>query len=133
MSYYKYYSQHASWHPASRACFQGSALAEPGGPWSLTFVLGRPENLCFSIEIICWAHWISQVQSTGLPSIFLRAQLWFAFLIEEEKRSLYLNHVKVGKSMQPKLLDLSTLFTLINPLIPKSNGHQISPCNITVL
>ena len=52
---------------------QGCALAEPGGPWRLTFVLGQLENLCFFIEIICWAHWISQVQSTGLPSIFLRA------------------------------------------------------------
>ena len=38
---------------------QGCALAEPGGPWPLTFVLGRLENLCFFIEIICWAHWIS--------------------------------------------------------------------------
>ena len=37
---------------------QGCALAEPGGPWHLTFVLGRLENLCFLIEIICWAHWI---------------------------------------------------------------------------
>ena len=53
---------------------QGCALAEPGGPWRLTFVLGRLENLSFFIEIICWAPWISQVQSTGLPSIFVRAQ-----------------------------------------------------------
>ena len=51
---------------------QACALAEPGGLWCLTFVLGKLENLCFSIEIICWAHWILQVQSTGLPSIFLR-------------------------------------------------------------
>ena len=56
--------------------FQGCALAEPGGPWRLTFVLGWLENLCFFIEIICWAHWISQVQSPGLPLIFLRAQPW---------------------------------------------------------
>ena len=46
----------------------------PVAPTSVTFVLGRPENLCFFTEIICWAHWISQVQSAGLPSIFLRAQ-----------------------------------------------------------
>ena len=32
------------------------------------------KSLLFFIQIICWAHWISQVQSTGLPSIFLRAQ-----------------------------------------------------------
>ena len=30
---------------------QGCALAEPGGPWCLTFVLGRLENLFF-IQII---------------------------------------------------------------------------------
>ena len=46
----------------------------PVAPASVTFVLGRLENLCFFTEIICWAHWISQVQSAGLPSIFLRAQ-----------------------------------------------------------
>ena len=28
--------------------FQGCALAEPGGPWHLTFALGRLENLNFS-------------------------------------------------------------------------------------
>ena len=43
-------------------------------PVHLTFVLGWLENLCFVIEIICWAPWISQVQSTGLHSIFVRAQ-----------------------------------------------------------
>ena len=55
---------------------QGCALAESSGPQRLTFVLGRLENFSFFIQIICWAHWISQVQSTGLPSIFLRAQPW---------------------------------------------------------
>ena len=34
--------------------FQGCALAEPGGPWRLTFALGRLENLRFFIQIICW-------------------------------------------------------------------------------
>ena len=34
---------------------QGCALAEPGGPWRLTFALGRLENLRFFIQIICWA------------------------------------------------------------------------------
>ena len=51
-------------------------LAEPGGLWRLTFALGRLENLGFFIQIIYWAPWISQLQSTGLPSIFLRVQPW---------------------------------------------------------
>ena len=34
---------------------QGCALAEPGGPWPLTFAFGRLENLRFFIQIICWA------------------------------------------------------------------------------
>ena len=33
---------------------QGCALTEPGGPWHLTFTLGRLENLRFFIQIICW-------------------------------------------------------------------------------
>ena len=54
---------------------QGCALAELSGPWRLTFVLGRLENLSFSKEIIRRAHWISQVQSTGLLSVFLEHKL----------------------------------------------------------
>ena len=41
-----------------------------------TFVLERLEKLSFFIDIICWAQSISQVQSTGLPSIFLSAKPW---------------------------------------------------------
>ena len=38
-----------------RTDIQGCALAEPGGPWRLTFALGWLENLTFFIQIICWA------------------------------------------------------------------------------
>ena len=55
---------------------QGCALAKPGDPWCQTFALGQLENLRFFVQIICWAPWILQVQCTGLPSIFLRAQSW---------------------------------------------------------
>ena len=55
---------------------QGCALAKPGGPCCQTFALGQLENLRFFVQIICWAPWILQVQCTGLPSIFLRAQSW---------------------------------------------------------
>ena len=48
---------------------QGCALTEPGCLSCLTFALGLLQN-------ICCAPWISQVQSTGLPSIFLRARPW---------------------------------------------------------
>ena len=48
---------------------KGCALTEPGCPSRLTFELGLLQN-------ICCAPWISQVQSTGLPSIFLRAWPW---------------------------------------------------------
>ena len=60
---------------------QGCALAEPGGPWRLTFALRRLANLRFFIQIIRWAPWILQFQSTGLPSIFLRAQPWWLYAI----------------------------------------------------
>jgi len=61
---------------------QGCALPELGHPRGLTFVLGRLENLCFFIEIICWAHWISKVQRTELCSIFLGAQPCRALLFK---------------------------------------------------
>ena len=41
--------------PGSILPIQGCALAEPSGPWHLTFALGRLENLRFFIQIICWA------------------------------------------------------------------------------
>ena len=56
---------------------QGCALATPDGPWCITFALGWLEIM----EILSWAHWISQVQSTGLLSIFLKAQPWQYFII----------------------------------------------------
>ena len=34
---------------------RGCALAEPGGPWCLTFALRQLENLRFFIQITCWA------------------------------------------------------------------------------
>ena len=43
-------------------------------PLYLSFILGQPGNLCFFVEIICSAPWISQVQSTRLPSIFPKAE-----------------------------------------------------------
>ena len=46
----------------------GCALAEPSGPLRLTFAPGH-------LESFCQAPWILQVLSTGLPSLFLRAQL----------------------------------------------------------
>jgi len=55
---------------------QGCALAQPGAPWCLTFALGRLENLTFFTQTIYWVSWILQFQSSGLPSIFLRAQPW---------------------------------------------------------
>ena len=71
----------------------GCALAEPGGPWPLTFVIGRLENLRVFIQITCWAPWILQFQTTGLSPIFLRtqpcegkySQLQYAVSIPEEE------------------------------------------------
>ena len=31
------------------------SVAEPGGPWCLTFPLGQLENVRFFIQIACWA------------------------------------------------------------------------------
>ena len=78
--------------PLYRYLVQFCALAEPGGPWCLTFDLGRQENLRFFIQIICWAPWILQIHSTRLPTIFLRAQpcslVRTAFFIAVENPSI---------------------------------------------
>ena len=60
-----------------RAIFQGCALAEPSGPWRLTFAPGRLENLTFFIQIICWAPEILQVQSLGSLQFSLEHSLVF--------------------------------------------------------
>ena len=49
---------------------QGCALAEPCGPWHLTFALGRLGNLRFFIQIICWAPQILQDQKHWAPYNF---------------------------------------------------------------
>ena len=53
---------------------QGCALAEPSGAWRLTFALGRLENLIFFHTNHMLGTLDFTVSSTGLPSIFLRAQ-----------------------------------------------------------
>ena len=60
---------------------QGCALAVPGGPLVPNFCSQKIEDPRFLLEIICRAPWISQVQSTGLPSIFLRAQCFMLMVI----------------------------------------------------
>ena len=71
------------WSFINSQLLQGCALAEPGGPWCLTFALRRLENnLRFFIQIICWAPLILQFHGTRLPSIFLRVQPWLIILVQ---------------------------------------------------
>ena len=64
---------------------RGLCSSSGSGPWCLTFApvhlenLGK--NLSFVIEIICWVPYILQVQSTRLPSLFLRAQPSISIII----------------------------------------------------
>ena len=58
----------------SQVMMQSCAITARGGPRCLTFAPRRLKTLTFSIQIICCTLWISQVQSSGFPSIFLRAQ-----------------------------------------------------------
>ena len=55
--------------PASRLC-----SSSPQWPLAPNFPPGQLENLRIFVDIMCWAPWISQVQSTGLSSFSLRAQ-----------------------------------------------------------
>ena len=57
--------------------YQRCALAVPRCSWHLMFAPRQLGNLSFCIEITCWAPWISQVQKTRLPIVFLRARPCF--------------------------------------------------------
>ena len=87
----------------------------PLAPWHPTFAPGWLENLRFFIQIICWAPWILQVQSTGHPSIFLRAQPWYLNLLVQtrlfhEKMNVYLHFAAILEhSGQLKKLGLELL------------------------
>ena len=68
---------------------QGCAVAEPRGSWCLMFVLGRQENLCFFIQIICLASLISQFQGTGLPIISLEYTALCSIQGKEKKNKCF--------------------------------------------
>ena len=59
---------------------QGCTLAVLSGPWCLTFALRWLENLHFFVQIICWAPWISQGQSTALMQLNQTCLTCFFFL-----------------------------------------------------
>ena len=80
----------------------------------LTFPIRQVENLSFLIQIMCWASWILQAQSIGLPSIFLRAQpcslppakLGFLTWVNVLYFSLNWNHEIINISVLFKILSL---------------------------
>ena len=74
--------------------FQEPALCSSSVCWLLvpffhSWATGK--SSIFFIEIICWAPWILQVQSPGLPSLFLRAQPWRTMQKLCQKRFKYSN------------------------------------------
>ena len=58
----------------SQVMGQSCAITAHGGPRCLTFAPRRLKNRIVFIQIICSTLWLLQVQSSGLPSIFLTAQ-----------------------------------------------------------
>ena len=54
---------------------QDCALVESRGPWCLTFVLRRLENLTFFIEVICWALGFHKFRALGSLQFFLERSL----------------------------------------------------------
>ena len=69
--------------------------------------LGDCRNLIFFIEMICWAPWFSQVQSTGLLSVFLEHSLmylwWYYFLICFVSYSWLIRTLSYSKLVEKKL------------------------------
>ena len=96
-------------------------------PWCLTFAAGQLGNFRFFTEIIYWAPWISQVESIGLPTIFLRAQPWMIFIHLPKFSQLSPNFKEAVKNVleaakKPTLLGRSLVFLDGCP----SLGHVIS-------
>ena len=111
----------------------GCALAKTSGPWRPTFALGRLENLRFFIQIICCTAQILQVQSTGLPSIFLKAQPCHPYYIQHVRKE---NNVKViliimghlhGISLEPDSRSLPKTLRLYPSLCLLLFIQNISP------
>ena len=59
--------------------FQGCALAEPGGPWHPTFVLGRLENLSFLFKSYAGHPRFYRVKALGSLQFSLEHSLGFGF------------------------------------------------------
>ena len=55
--------------------YQGRAVAEPGGPWCLTFALWQLENLRFFIQIICWHPTFYSFRALGTLQFSLEPNL----------------------------------------------------------
>ena len=91
---------------------QGCTLAVLSGPWHLTFALRWLENLPFFIQIICWAPWISQGQSTALMQLNQTCLTCFFFL------KIFCFYIKILYSVA--LLSVSLSITILHSHREKS-------------
>ena len=88
-----------------------SRLSSNRAHWSLAPKVcpGWLGNLSLLIEIICWAPYILQVQSTGLPSIFLGAQPFICNTISREPHMMNMEEEwssasSKGRKKSPQLI-----------------------------
>ena len=93
---------------------QGCALAEPSGPLWLTFA---PRHL----ESFCQAPWILQVLSTGLPSLFLRAQLCWG-------STFYLSYSRPWAVVWPRESNLQPPILQALLLAPLETSNKLHLC-----
>ena len=89
-------------------------------------------NLIFFIEMICWASWFSQIQSTGLLSVFLEHSLmylwWYYFLICFVSYSWLIRTLSYSKLVEKKLrikLNWTTTYNDVLSLICYSHLYII--------
>ena len=102
--------------------FHGCALAEPGGPWHPTFVLGRLENLSFLYKSYAGHPRFYRVKALGSLQFSLEHSLGFTFCDIQ-------NNLGICKCYQPRL-SVDLLCNLCTPRL--SIGRQYGPISINM-
>ena len=108
---------------------QGCALVASGDPLALCFCSWATRRFLFSYRSICWAPWISQFQSTGLPSMFLRAQPCAVSVCPKFSPLQVLLVAPLAVIMVEvttiKTMPLQSLFCSLHKLTPENNKNFI--------
>ena len=113
---------------------QGWAIVASGDPLEPCFCSWATRRIFF-IRSICWAPWISQFESTGLPSMFLRAQPCAVSVCPKfsplqvllvAPLAVIMVEVIMVEVTTIKTMPLQSLFCSLHKLTPENNKNFIT-------